>query len=179
MSFPGRREAPNILHRGKMLAPHFKDEIASLQNWPFLASFWPFLEQFFHYDSYLWANQLYFAKKIVPRCLFLAAGRLQTFFIPLLKGPHRLLNWQNPSHKSQLSMAINWQIDKSKWQESVECGNQLGSSPSCQVESNLSRLNFWSLAHLLLMLVVGVSQVLFIIISSNVSSFAFNLLNSS
>merc|ERR1712012_958269 len=28
-----------------------------------------------------------------------------------------------------------------------------------QVESNLSRLNFWSLAHLLLMLVVGVSQV--------------------
>ena len=54
-----------------------------------------------------------------------------------------------------------------------------GSGPSCQVESNLSRLNFWSLAHLLLMLVVGVSQVLFIIISSNVSSFAFNLLNSS
>ena len=28
-----------------------------------------------------------------------------------------------------------------------------------QVESNLSRLNFWSLAHLLLMLIVGVSQV--------------------
>ena len=54
-----------------------------------------------------------------------------------------------------------------------------GSSPSCQVESNLSRLNFWSLAHLLLMLVVGVSQVLFIIIISNVSSFALNLSNSS
>ena len=32
-----------------------------------------------------------FCKKIVPRCLFLAAGRLQTFY---LKGPHRLLNWQ-------------------------------------------------------------------------------------
>ena len=30
-----------------------------------------------------------------------------------------------------------------------------------QVESNLSRLNFWSLAHLLLMLIVGVSQVHF------------------
>ena len=39
MSFPGCREAPNILHGGKMLAPHFKDEIASLQKWPFLAGF--------------------------------------------------------------------------------------------------------------------------------------------
>jgi len=36
---------------------------------------------------------------------------------------------------------------------------ELWFKPSCQVESNLSRLNFWSLAHLLLMLVVGVSQV--------------------
>ena len=52
-SFPGGKEAPNILHGGKMLAPHFKDEIASLQKWPFLAGFWPFLEQFFYYDSYL------------------------------------------------------------------------------------------------------------------------------
>ena len=33
--------------------------------------------------------------------------------------------------------------------------------PTNQVESNLSRLNFWSLAHLLLMLIVGVSQVHF------------------
>jgi len=47
MSFPGRKEVPNILHSGKMLAPHFKDEIASLQKWPFLAGFLPFLEQFF------------------------------------------------------------------------------------------------------------------------------------
>jgi len=39
MSFPGRREAPNILHGGKMLAPHFKDEIASLHKWPFLTCF--------------------------------------------------------------------------------------------------------------------------------------------
>ena len=39
MSFPGRREAPNISHGGKMLAPHFKDEIASLHKWPFLACF--------------------------------------------------------------------------------------------------------------------------------------------
>ena len=39
MTFPGRKEAPNILHCGKMLAPHFKDEIASLQKWPFLAGF--------------------------------------------------------------------------------------------------------------------------------------------
>ena len=38
-SFPGRREASNILHGGKMLAPHFKDENASLQKWPFLAGF--------------------------------------------------------------------------------------------------------------------------------------------
>ena len=47
MSFPGRREAPKILHSGKKLAPHFKDEIATLQKWPFLAGFLPFLEQFF------------------------------------------------------------------------------------------------------------------------------------
>ena len=32
MSFPGRKEAPNILHCGKMLASHFKDEIAGLQK---------------------------------------------------------------------------------------------------------------------------------------------------
>jgi len=38
-SFPGSKEAPNILHSGKMLAPHFKDEIASLQKLPFLAGF--------------------------------------------------------------------------------------------------------------------------------------------
>ena len=35
-----------------------------------------------------------FCKKIVPRCLFLAAGRLKTFYTSLLKGPHRLLNRQ-------------------------------------------------------------------------------------
>ena len=52
-SFPGSKEAPNILHSGKMLAPHFKDEIASLQKLPFLAGFRPFLEQSFYYDSYL------------------------------------------------------------------------------------------------------------------------------
>ena len=33
---------------GKMLAPHFKDEIASLQKWPFLAGFGPFLGHFFY-----------------------------------------------------------------------------------------------------------------------------------
>ena len=38
-SFPGGKEAPNILHGGKMLAPRFKDEIASLQKLPFLAGF--------------------------------------------------------------------------------------------------------------------------------------------
>ena len=35
--FPGRREAPNILHDGKMLAPHFENEIAGLLKWMFLA----------------------------------------------------------------------------------------------------------------------------------------------
>ena len=54
------------------------DEIAGLKKWPFLAGI----------------DQVHFANKNVPRCLFLATGRLQTFYTPLLKGPHRLLNWQ-------------------------------------------------------------------------------------
>ena len=72
MSFPGRREAQNILHSDKMLAPHFKDEIAGLKKGPFLACFRPFWYFF--------------------RCLLLAAGRIQTFYTPHLKGPHRLLD---------------------------------------------------------------------------------------
>ena len=53
----------------------------------FLAGFLPF------YSSFYWQTK-YILQKIVPRCPFLAAGRLQTFYTPLLKGPHRLFNWQ-------------------------------------------------------------------------------------
>ena len=49
MSFPGRREAPNILHSGKMLALYFEDEIAGLHKWPFLAGVLTFSVQFFLY----------------------------------------------------------------------------------------------------------------------------------
>ena len=42
--------------------------------------FWPFWCSFCYCDSYLLANHVYFAKKIVPRRLFLAARRLQTFY---------------------------------------------------------------------------------------------------
>ena len=93
MSFPGRREVPNTLHSSKMLAPHFEDEIAGLQKWPFLASFWPFLAQFIFIVTHNYGQTTYvFSKRIVPRILFMATGRLQTFYIPLLKGHHRLLD---------------------------------------------------------------------------------------
>ena len=56
------------LHIGgsKMLAPHFKDEIAGLQKWLFLAGFDLFWCSFFYCDPYLWANHVYFAKKLSP-----------------------------------------------------------------------------------------------------------------
>ena len=93
MSFLGGREAPNILRYGKLLAPQFEDEIAGLQKWPFLASFWPFLAQFIFIVTHNYGQTTYvFSKRIVPRILFMATGRLQTFYIPLLKGPHCLLN---------------------------------------------------------------------------------------
>ena len=66
MSFFGRGEAPNILHGGKILAPHFKDEIAGLKKWPLLAGFLTFFGAFFYYDSYLWAHNVYVAEKLSP-----------------------------------------------------------------------------------------------------------------
>ena len=36
------------------------------------------LGNFSYCDSYLWANYVYILHRIVPRCLFLAAGRFQT-----------------------------------------------------------------------------------------------------
>ena len=49
------------LHIGgsKMLAPHFKDEIAGLQKWPFLAGFDLFCCSFCYCDLYLWENHVY------------------------------------------------------------------------------------------------------------------------
>ena len=48
------------LHIGgsKMLAPHFKDEIAGLHKWPFLAGFDLICCSFCYCDSYLWANHV-------------------------------------------------------------------------------------------------------------------------
>ena len=48
------------LHIGgsKMLAPHFKDEIAGLQKWPFLAGFDLFCCSFCYCDLYLWENHV-------------------------------------------------------------------------------------------------------------------------
>ena len=52
MSFPGRREAPNILHSNKMLIPHFKDEIAAMKKGPFLAGIRPYW--YFFLDVFCW-----------------------------------------------------------------------------------------------------------------------------
>ena len=76
-----------------MLAPHFKDEIAGLQKWLFLAGFDLFWCSFF-IVTHIYGQTMYILQKNVPRCHFLAAGRPQTFHTPLLNGPHRLLNWQ-------------------------------------------------------------------------------------
>ena len=48
------------LHIGgsKMLAPHFKDEIAGLQKWPFLAGFDLFCCSFCYCDLYLWKSHV-------------------------------------------------------------------------------------------------------------------------
>ena len=78
MYFLGRRKAPNTWHGGKMLAPHFKDEIVGLQKWLFLAGFWPFLCSFLLWLKFMGKPCTFCNKKIVPRCLFLAAGRLKT-----------------------------------------------------------------------------------------------------
>ena len=94
MSFPGRREAPNILHGGKMLAPHFKDEIASLHKWPFLACFWPFLEQFFFVMTHIYGQTKYILQKNCPHISFPCCREAPNILHPLLKRPHRLLNWQ-------------------------------------------------------------------------------------
>ena len=56
--------------------------------------FWPFLVQFFYCDSYLWANHVYFAKKNCPQMSFPGCREASNILLPLLKGPHRLLNWQ-------------------------------------------------------------------------------------
>ena len=78
MSFPGRKEAPNILHSGKMLAPHFKDEIANLQKWLFLAGFDLFWCSFF-IVTHIYRQTMYILQNDCSQMSFLAARRLQTF----------------------------------------------------------------------------------------------------
>ena len=83
------------LHIGgsKMLAPYFKDEIASPQKWPFLACFWPFFGAL---------DILHFATTLSPDVFSWLQGGPR-HFTPLL--------WRIPTAYS---------IDKSKSQESVE-----------------------------------------------------------
>ena len=59
-----------------MLASHFRDEIAGLQKWSFLAGFNLFWCSFFYCDTYLWANYVYFAKKNCPQMSFPGRGEV-------------------------------------------------------------------------------------------------------
>ena len=93
-SFPGGKEAPNILHSGKMLAPHFKDEIASLQKLPFLAGFWPFFGAVFFIMTHIYRQTKYILQKNCPQMSFPGCRKAPKILLPLLKGSHRLLNWQ-------------------------------------------------------------------------------------
>ena len=70
------------LHRGGSRM-HFKGEIASLQKWPFLAGFGLFWTHFVCMWLIYMGKPCIFCKEIVSRCLFPAAGRLQTFYHPL------------------------------------------------------------------------------------------------
>ena len=122
MSFPGRREAPNILHGGKMLAPHFKDEIASLHKWPFLACFWPFLEQFFFVMTHIYGQTKYILQKNCPHISFPCCREAPNILHPLLKRPHRLLNWQiQVTRVSWVGQSTSCDYDK--WL--VDCPAQL------------------------------------------------------
>ena len=96
------------LHIGgsKMLAPHFKDEIAGLQKWLFLTGFDLFWSSLFYYDSYLWANHVHFAKKLSPDVFSWLQGGFKHFTTPF-EGSPPPTQLTNPSHKSQLSRAIN------------------------------------------------------------------------
>ena len=46
----------------KMFAPHYKDKIAGLQQWPFLAGFWPFRRSFF-IVTHIYEQTLYILKQ--------------------------------------------------------------------------------------------------------------------
>ena len=62
---------------------------------------------FFCYDSYLWANQVHFAKKLSPYIFSLLQGGSK-HFTPPFEGSPPPTQLTNPSHKSQLSRAINY-----------------------------------------------------------------------
>jgi len=85
-SFPGGKEAPNILHGGKMLAPHFKDEIASLQKWPFLAGFLPFLGQFFFIMTHKYGQTKYILQKKCPQMSFSGCREATNILHPPFEG---------------------------------------------------------------------------------------------
>ena len=70
-----------------MLAPHFKDEIAGLQKWPFLQFFTFFCAVFFYCDSYLLANHVYFAKELSPDVLSWPQGGHKYFTPPFGRFP--------------------------------------------------------------------------------------------
>ena len=80
MSFPGRGEAPNILHGGKMLASHFEAEIAGLQKWPFWTVFFYFFGAVVIF--YLYGQTMYILqKKNCPQKSFPGRGEFFRKFI--------------------------------------------------------------------------------------------------
>ena len=85
-SFPGGKEAPNILHGGKMLDPHFEDEIVSLQKWTFLSCFDLFWRSFF-FVTHMFGQTMNILQKDCPQMSF-----PDRILDPLLKGLHCLLN---------------------------------------------------------------------------------------
>ena len=77
-----------------MIAPHFKDEIASLQKRPFLAGFDLFWSISCLLGLIIMGKRSTFCKKNCPQMSFPGCREAPNILLPLLKGPHRLLNWQ-------------------------------------------------------------------------------------
>ena len=82
-----------------MFAPHFKDEIASLKKWPFLAGFDLFWFSCFYCDSYLLANHAYFAKNC-PQMSFAGPREDPNILHSPFDGSPPPTRLTNPSHKS-------------------------------------------------------------------------------
>ena len=104
--FPGRREAPNILHDGKMLAPHYEDEIAGLQKCRFLQFFTFFCAVFFIVTHIYWQT-MYILQKNCPQMSYPGRREATNILHPPFEGSPPPKQLRNPSHRSQLGRAIN------------------------------------------------------------------------